>query len=455
MRADFDLERQAEHAVETALRLGADAAEALMTEGDELKIKVRLGEVELVHEAGSRAVGLRIIRDHRAAVTYTSDFGSSLDRFIQESVALAGLSEPDELHRLPDESLYARDLPDLDLWDERILATTTTHAIELARAAEQAARAYSDKVTNSDGAAVSRSSGARALAMRARDGRGFVGSYRGTYQSLVVEPICDDRDGKKRNGFYWTGARHLRLLEPPDAVGREAARRTVAKLAPQKIATARLPVVFDAEAGRNLLGTLFGVLSGGAIYRSSSYLVEREGTPIASPLVNIVDDPLLPRAPGSRPFDAEGLASRRNLIVEAGVLRTYLLDHYSAGRLKRTSNGCAGRSVGGSPHVTTSNFLLLPGETAEAELPRSIERGLYVTDLVGFGFNPVTGDFSRGASGFLIENGALTHPVSEVTVSSNFDELWQSIDAVGDRLEHKTSIACPPFRVSAMMVAGR
>ncbi|HEX2574434.1 MAG TPA: TldD/PmbA family protein [Polyangia bacterium] len=440
-----------------ALKAGADAAEVLVAEGMELAAKVRLGEPELVHEAGSKALGLRVLRDHRVAVTYTSDFGAGLERFVEETVTLAELSEPDELNELPDPSGYATEIPDLDLWDERALSTTAHEALEMAKEAERAARGFSSQVTNSEGATYSRNVGSRAfvaLGGPKQGGAEFAGGYRGTYQSLVVEPICDDKDGKKRNGYHWTGARFVSALEPPEVVGRKAAERTAAKLGAEKIPTATLPVVFDADAGRGLLNALFGVISGGAIYRRSSYLVDREGTEIASPLVTIVDDPLLPRAPGSRPFDGEGLRARRTVVVERGQLVTYLFDTYSARKLGRTSNGSAGRSVGGSPHVTHSNFLLQPGTTPEAELLRGIERGLYVTDMMGFGFNSVTGDFSRGASGFLIENGQLGRPVSEVTISLNFDDLWKSIDAVGDRLEMKTSTACPAFRVAAMTVAG-
>jgi PmbA protein len=229
----------------------------------------------------------------------------------------------------------------------------------------------------------------------------------------------------------------------------------VAKLGSEKIATGELPVVFDPEAGRALLRLLFSVISGGAIYRKSSYLLDREGTAVASPLVTIVDDPLIPRGPGSRPYDGDGLPSRKNVVVEGGVLKTYLFDTYSARKLGRRSNGCAGRGVGGAPHVTTSNFILQKGATPAAEVVGGVERGLYVTDMMGFGFNAVTGDFSRGAGGFLIEKGQITRPVSEITVSANFNELLQAVDAVGDDLDLRSSTACPTFRVSRMMIAGR
>jgi PmbA protein len=221
------------------------------------------------------------------------------------------------------------------------------------------------------------------------------------------------------------------------------------------MATGELPVVFDPEAGRALLRLLFSVVAGGAIYRKSSYLLDREGTEVASPLVSIVDDPLIPRGPGSRPYDGDGLPARKNVVVADGVLKTYLFDTYSARKLGRRSNGCAGRGVGGAPHVTTSNFILQAGKTKAADIVTSIERGLYVTEMMGFGFNAVTGDFSRGAGGFLIEKGKLAQPVSEITVSANFNDLLRDVDAVGDDLDLRSSTACPTFRVARMMIAGK
>jgi PmbA protein len=450
--ATEELQRIAERACALAKRHGADAAEALAQGGAELSVKIRLGEPELVQEAASRALGLRVFRERRVALTYTSDLSdAALDRFVADSVELAKLAEPDELNQLPDRAELATAQPDLELWDEAALSVSAKDALELCKRGESAARAFSPKVTNSEGATWARVVGASALAST----DGFAGAYRGTYQSFVVEPICDDADGKKRNGFWWTADRYLSRLQAPEEVGREAARRTVAKLGAEKIDTGEMPIVFDPEAGRALLRLLFSVVSGGAIYRKSSYLCDREGTSVASPLCTIVDDPLIPRGPGSRPYDGDGLASRRNIVVDAGVLKTYLLDVYSARKLGRTSNGCAGRGVGGSPHVTTSNFILQKGASKPSAILDGVARGLYVTEMMGFGFNAVTGDFSRGAGGFLIENGKLGRPVSEVTVSANFNDLLHAIDAVGDDLDLRSSTACPTFRVAKMMVAGK
>ena len=213
-------------------------------------------------------------------------------------------------------------------------------------------------------------------------------------------------------------------------------------------------MVFDPEMARTIVGTLFSVANGSSFWRKASYLLGREGEPVASPLVTIIDDPLIARAPGSRPFDGDGLPTRKNVLVRGGVLETVLCDVYSARKLGRRSTGSAGRGIGGNPGPTTSNLILENGSATRADLLRDTGTGLYVTSMMGFGFNPVTGDFSRGATGFWIEDGELTYPVSEITISCNFDQLLQRIDCVGDDLDLRSSTACPTFRVSAMTIAG-
>ena len=440
----------AEQMLSYALAAGADGAEVLVRDGSELEVKVRLGEPELVKDAGSRALGLRVLRDHRVAVAYTSDFApAAMRQFARESVDMCGMAEPDPFADLPERHEMAREVLDLDLWDESASSLDAAQALGLARRGEQAALQFDRRVTNSEGAVCCRVMGATAFASSA----GFSGGYRGTSLSLVVAPVCDDADGKKRNGHYWTAARFTSGLLDPEAVGLEAARRTLAKLGSRKIATAQVPAVFAPEAARALLGQLAGVVSGGAVWRKSTYLAAREGTAVASSLVTVVDDPLIRRAPGSRPFDGEGLATRPNLVVSVGVLRTFLCDVHSGRKLGRRSTGSAGRGVGGGPHVSTSNFILLPGKTEAAELER-LAQGLYVTDLMGFGFNPVTGDWSQGANGFWIDNGSRAYPVSEITISINFDDLWKSIDGVGNDLDTRGSVQSPTLRVSRLTVAG-
>jgi PmbA protein len=446
------LKRDAQTAVQAAIKAGAEDAEVLVRAGTELTAKVRLGEPELVQEAGSRALGLRVFKNGRRAVTYTSDTRpGSIESFAAETVALAELCEPDELNALPDKALLATDMPDLDLYDETCEGMDTKEALRLAGLGEKAALGFDERVTNSDGATWSRVLGAVAFATS----DGFVAGYRGSYASFYVEPICDDEDGKKRNGYWWTAARFMDRLEDVEGVGVEAARRTVAKLGSRKVDTCEVPVVFDKEVARTIVGMVFSVANGSSFYRKSSYLLDRENTPIASELVTIEDDPLIARAPGSRPFDGDGLATRKNTLVRAGVLETVLCDTYTARKLGRESTGSAGRGVGGNPSPTTSNLIMLAGETSHDELLAQTPNGLYVTSMMGFGFNPITGDFSRGASGFWIEDGKISFPVSEITISANFDDLLKGIDIVADDLDLRSSTAAPTFRVSRMTIAGK
>jgi PmbA protein len=437
--------------MQRARSAGADVAEVSARGGFELSVKVRLGKPELVEEAGHNSISLRVMKGGRVAVTATSDLSSvGLERCVEDALSLVELSEPDPFAGPLDASELARPpYPDLELFDPRVGNIDADEALARATAAEQAALAHDPRITLSEGASFSRSDSVGAMVLSG----GFEGTLRSSYCSLTVSPVTEDEGGKKRRGYYWTGARFAAELEDGEAVGREAARRTLAKLGARKIPTCEAPIVFDPDVARSLVGTFAGCIMGGAIWRKSSYLLDREGTIVASPLVTIVDDPLRPRAPGSRPYDGEGLASRKNLVVEGGVLKTYLLDAYSARKLGRSSTASAGRS-GGSIGPTTTNFILSAGATSPGAIVAATERGLYVTELMGFGFNPVTGDFSRGAAGHWIEDGKLTFPVGEVTISSTLDAMLKNIDFVGNDLNFRTATVAPTLRVSSMTISG-
>lgn len=448
---DSALRDLAEKVVSRARAAGADSAEALVVSQRELTVKVRLGAPELVQQAGSRALGLRVLREGRQAVCHTADFAdAAVTGFVEDTVRLAGLAEPDPDAGPPDPADLATTWGDLDLADEAVTALDADRALALAIEGEQAARDHDPRITNSEGATCSVSSGGRVLATSG----GFVGGYHGTYVSLVVEPITDDEGGKKRNGYWWDGRRHLAALAAPADIGVEAAERTLEQLGARKVETCQVPVVFSPEAAAQVIRTLFGLVSGDAAYRRATYLLERAGSVVASPLCTVVDDPLRRAAPGSRPFDGEGLPSRRNVVVDRGTFTGFLCDTYAARRLGLRSTASAGRGVGGPPGVSASNFFLEAGDTPPEAILKDTPRGLYVRRLMGFGFNPVTGDFSKGADGFWIENGERAFPVSEVTVSANFDDLLRGIDAVGDDLDLRTGIASPTLRVARMTVAG-
>ena len=434
-----------------ALAKGADVAEASARGGFELSVKVRLGKPELVEEAGHHSIALRVIKAGRVAITSTSDLTPhGIERCVEDALELVELSEIDKEAGPADPSeLSHPPFPELELFDPAVAAINGDEALARALAGERAALDFDSRIELSEGATFARADSSSALWLSS----GFEGLTRGSYASLSVVPVVSDNGGKKRRGYYWTGARHVDKLEDAADVGREAARRTLGKLGARKVPTTEAPIVFDPDVARSLVGSFAGCIMGGSIWRKSSYLLDREGTLVASPLVTISDDPLIPRAPGSRAFDGEGLASRRNSVVEAGVLRTFLLDCYSARKLGRRSTASAGRG-GGSVGPSTSNFVLAAGNTSPEAIIASTPRGLYVTELLGYGFNPVTGDFSRGAAGFWIEGGKLDFAVGEVTISGNLDAMLKNIDAVGSDLELKTSTAAPTLRIASMTISG-
>jgi PmbA protein len=437
--------------VERATAKGAHVAEASARSGWELTAKVRLGEPELIQEAGHRSVALKVMKDQRVAITSTSDCSEAgLARCVEDALELAELSEADPFAGPADPALLSKGpYTELELFDASVDGIDAEQALARATRVERIALDADKRLTLSQGATLSRVSGWSALVLSS----GFSGVQRGSYVSISVIPVVEDEGGKKRRGSYWTAHRHLSALESDEIVGQRAAERTLRQLGARKVETCQAPIIFEADAARSILGCFVGCANGGAVWRKSSYLNEREHTSVASPLVTIVDDPLIPRGPASRPFDGEGLASRRNVIVKDGVLETFLLDSYSARKLNKASTASARRS-GGGVSASSSNVFLQPGSSTPEQLIASTERGLYVTEMMGFGFNAITGDFSRAAAGFWIENGRLTFPVSEVTISGNLDQMLKDIDAVASDLELKSSTAAPTFRISNMTIAG-
>ncbi len=437
-------------AIETLRGHGVDHAEISVGTGSELEVTVRQGEVELVKEASSRGLSVRVVQDGRVATSSTTDLGAeAMATFLARVVEMAQVSEPDALAEPPSPRALVKEWPDLELFDPRTDRIRADRAIKLATTAERAALRADRRITTSEGGSFSRSSGCSVLATSG----GFLGRTAGTYQSLVVQAVADDEGGKKRKGVYWTGGRFFGDLEPATQIGKEAARRAIAALGASQIPTGRYPVVFDKAAARAIVGLVASCVLGDAVYRQRSYLAGRIDDTIASPKVNLIDDPLILRAPGSRPYDGEGRKVRRRAVCRRGVLKSYLLDTYSARKLGLRPTG-SGSGGGGIPHSSTSNFYLEPGRHEPAALLKGIKRGLLVERMMGFGFDPTTGNFSRGAEGFLIEDGEIGPPVGEITVSRNLDELLKGIDMIANDLEHKTSVTSPSFRVDEMTVAG-
>jgi PmbA protein len=427
---------------------GADEADLLVAEGTEFSVTVRKGEIETLKEAGSKALGLRVFVGRRTASSYTSDFSkAALATLVSDAVAMARATGEDAAAGLPDE-VAAPDAVDLGLHDPAVAALPTEERIALARRGERAALDVPG-VTNSQGASYRSGEGYVLLA----NTRGFVGSYRTSSVSLSVVPQAE-RDGQMERDYWYSAGRGLAELAAPEAVGRIAAERTLRRLGARKLPTAEVPVVFDPETAAELLGTVFSALSGYAVFRGATFLKDRLGEVVASPLLTVVDEGRRPRGLGSRPFDGEGLATRRNVPLEAGVLRHYLCDSYSARKIGARPTGSARRGVAGGPSVGAGNLCFAPGSAAPGEILGSVERGLYVTDLIGFGVDLVSGDYSQGAVGHWIERGRLVHPVHEVTIAGNLKRMLLDVDAVGDDLVWRGASASPTIRIRKLTVSG-
>lgn len=438
--------------VDKARRLGADEVDAYVVSSTESSVQVRRGDVERVIDAGSHAVGIRVIKDKRTAVCSTSDLTpQAIERMVGEAIELASISEPDEYAGLPNrEELASGQAENLQLYDERIDSISTEEMRDAALRCEQAAFDYDKRVTNSDGASMEVNRGEVALA----NSLGFASSYASTHASLAIEAICDDADGKKRNDSWFTAEQALHRLESPEDVGTKAAQRAVAKLGARKVATTSVPVIWEAPVASSLLQILGMAISGEALYRRSTFLAELEGQQVASPHLSFTDDPLLPGRIGSRPFDGEGVRSRTMPIFEEGVFRAFLFDTYNARRLNRSSTGAAQRGLATPPSPSTSNLVMKEGDLAPEALYADLKQGLLITDFMGMGVNVTNGDFSRGAGGFWIEDGKISYPVTEINLSGNLKEMLANIDAVANDTLWHLDKATPSFRISEMTVSG-
>jgi PmbA protein len=442
-----------ERALARAKAAGAADADAMLVESDSIAARVRGAEIDYVKQARERVLGLRVFVAKPGGLATgsvsTSDLApDTIDRVAAEAVALARATAPDAHAGLPDGG-FAADAPELALFEAGDRNVAVEARIDDARRAEAAARKVDARIVNSEGSQVD--SDFHRIAYG--NTRGFLGTYESAGHSLFCEPLAQ-QDGAMQRDYWLTSARRLDRLEDAAAVGRRAAERALRRLAARRVATCEVPVVFEPLVARSLLGHLVGCLSGGAIYREASFLAGRLGQRIASELVTVIDDGRLPGGLGSRPFDGEGLPTRRNVLVEAGTLHSYLLDTYSARKLGMSSTGSASRGAAGAPGPSSTNLWLEPGQLSPEEIVRRTERGLLVTELIGMGFNPVTGDYSRGAAGLWIEDGRVVHAVEEITIAGHLGAMLDSIDLVGSDLLWAGSTAAPTLRIASMTIAG-
>ncbi|MGD0800960.1 MAG: TldD/PmbA family protein [Terracidiphilus sp.] len=451
-----DLESLTADVVAQAMKAGASDAEAVAREGDEFSVNVRMGQVETLKESGSQRLGLRVFLGVRSASSSTSDLTlEGIRQLVEGAVALAKVTEEDPFSGLPERGELGSIGGDLHLYSEDVYSLAGAERIELARRAEAAALAADERITNSDGGSFEAATGRKALA----NSRGFHGEYRSSYAGVSAAPLAVDVNGTKQSDSWWSSARRLKDLDSPESIGKEAARRVLRRLGARRVPTQRVPIVFAPEVARSLLGSVFEAASGDAIWRGASFLTGKLDKQIAAPALTIIDDStmMLPSGMGgfgTSPFDGEGLPTRRTMVVEAGLLRNYMLNTYSARKLGMKSTHNASRGLAGTPGIGCGNLFLEPGLLTPEQIIGEITAGLYVTSLMGFGVNTVTGDYSRGATGLWIENGALTHAVEEVTIAGNLAEMLMNVTAIGSDLVFRGAIASPTLRIDGMTIAG-
>jgi len=453
---NLDLESLAADVVAQAMKAGATDAEAVAREGDEFSVNVRMGQVETLKESGSRGLGVRVFLGKRSASTSTSDLtAEGIRQLVDGAMALVNVTEEDKFSGLPETAEFGALSSDLHLYDEDVYSLPGPERIEWARRAEAAALEADPRIANSDGGSFDAATGRKALA----NSRGFVGGYRSSYAGVSAAPLAKDANGAMQRDGWWSSARRLADLDSPESIGKEAARRALRRLGARRVPTQRVPIVFAPEVARSLIGSIFEAASGDSIWRGASFLAGKLGEQIAAPSLTIIDDNtmLLPTGMGgfgTSPFDGEGLPSRRTVVVEAGVLRNYLLNTYTARKLGMKSTHNASRGLAGAPGIGCGNLYLEPGTRTAEQIIAEVPDGLYVTGLIGFGVNTVTGDYSRGATGLWIENGVLTHAVEEVTIAGNLAEMLRNVTAIGNDLEFRGSVASPTLRIDGMTIAG-
>ena len=436
----------AESLVTFARKCGADEAEVSVVDGYEFNVDVRKGRIETLIEAGSRSAGVRVIKDKRTAYASSSDLDmATLKRLVRNAVRRAELGSPDEFAALAPLSKERIDAAALRLYDPAIAGLDSATKIALARETERAAL-RDKRITNSYGATFGSNDIRSVLALT----NGFVGEYRQTYCGLGVGLQAGDTDNRVEDSWS-SSKRHFKELETPEEIARKAVERTVRQLKPRKIKTQNVPVIFEPTQTAWLMGFLFGCVTGTAVYQKSTFLAGKLGQKIGNERVTVLDDALMPGALGSHPFDSDGLPCRKTVVVEKGVLKSYLCNIYAARKLGLASTGSAdGGGVG------PGNFYLEPGPAAvpQKDIIAGMKKGLLLIRTLGHGLNAVTGDISRGAFGLWIEDGAIAYPVSEITISGNLGRILETIEAVGTDLEFHSAVTGPTVKVAELTVGG-
>jgi PmbA protein len=446
-----DLREIAQDIVRRAVAGGATAAECVIREGDEFSTLVRLGQVETLKESGSKSIGVRVFFGQRAASTYSSDFSrEGLDRMLKSALELAKITSEDPFAGLPEASQLGQLSGDLDLYHEDVYSLSGPDRIDYARRAEKAALDFDPRIKNSEGGSFDAATGHKVLA----NSHGFVGEYRRSYCSVAAVPIAQSEGSAMQRDYWFSVARTLKKLDAPEQVGRIAAERTLRRLGARKVKTAHVPVVLDPLVSTSILEHIFEGINGDSVYRGASFLAGKLGEKIASANITVIDDGTMPGGFGTAPFDGEGISTRCTVVIENGVLKSYLLNTYTAKKLGLETTANASRGLAGTPGIGPGNYFLQPGTKTPKKLISEIKEGLYVTEFLGHGVNLVTGDYSRGASGLWISGGEFAFPVEEITVAGNLKELFSNISEIANDLEFRGSVACPTIRIDGLTVGG-
>ncbi|HXJ02942.1 MAG TPA: TldD/PmbA family protein [Micropepsaceae bacterium] len=432
--------------VKAALKAGADAADAVEFKNISVAVSYRLSKLEDVGRSESSDLGLRVFVGRQVAFVSSTDFSdAALSALPERAVAMAKLAPEDKYAGLAPKERLATTIPDVEIDDPQ--EPSTVLLVEQARDAEAAALEVPG-VTNSEGGSADYGRTMVTLATSA----GFLGGYVGTSRSVAVSVIAGEGTSMERD-YDYSHTRFAADLESAEAVGKRAAERAVKRLNPRKVKTQSVPVFFDPRVAPSLIGHFAGAISGASIARGVSFLKDRMGQQVFAEGITIIDDPHRKRGPRSKPFDGEGVANRATVLIDKGRLTTWLLDSASARQLGLATTGHASRGTGGPPSPSATNVHMTPGPLSPQELMADVKQGFYVTELIGMGVNSVTGDYSRGAAGFWIENGELAYPVSEVTIAGNLKDMYRHLTPADD-LVFRYGTDSPTVRIERMTIAG-
>lgn len=437
--------------VKMAVKKGAHEAEVYIEKGDKFTLEVKDGQVETLHQAGSKGLGLRIFKDKKLSFGYTSDFSiDGMENFIKDLIVIAGYSDEDPCNGLPSFDMKPSAIPDLYLYDEKLANIPTEKKIEIAKRMEEGAKAYDKRIHKFRTSKFNNSEGQSFLV----NSNGFSMSKKETHAYIVCIPVAED-DGEKQVGSWYSISRFFDELENPETIGKIAAEKAIKMLGARPVKSSNVPVVFSSEVASSLCKSLGTACGGQMIFRKSSFFTGKIGEKVASEKLTIIDDGLIPKGFGSTPFDGEGIVPVKKILIDKGILSNYLFDTFYGRKMKLKSTGNASRTYSSLPYVSTNNLYIEKGDRTPEEIIKGVDNGFYVTSTMGSGLDYSSGDYSVGAEGFWIEKGQLSYPVSQVTISGSILDILKNITDVGNDLYMRDDTFAPTVKISSMTVGGK